>query len=272
MLGRMVTSVLSTSAQLEVHATSRRDQADPFWLEAGDATRLDRILAAGPWHCIVNCLGVRREEIERTPGALEHAIRVNALFPHQLAAAGRARIVNVSSDAVFAPEADDCDEDSPCRPADAYGWTKRLGEVEAPHVLDVRCSIVGPDPEGRGLLEWLRRQPRGARIPGYTDHLWCGVTSLQFARMCAALVEEDLFDRARQEGHVHHFCPNATVSKHELLALLAAAFRPDLVLEPRPGPPPPCRRTLATRRRTLRERFGTARPLAEAIQALATVS
>lgn len=277
MLGQMVISVLASSPAIEVRATSRRDPGDPLWLDAFEAGSLERVLdGTGRCDYVINCLAMRSGEIgSGRPGSLAASIRVNALFPHQLGTAAAARgirVVHVSTDGVFAREAEVCYEDSPCAPSDAYGKTKSLGEVTVDGFLNLRCSIVGPDRLGRrGLLEWLRAQPSGSRVSGYVDHSWNGVTTLQFAQLCRALVEEDLFDSAAKEGGIHHFCPNEIVSKHALLELIQSAFRLDLVVEPVAGVAPPVRRVLATRRRALRERFGADRPMELAIRELAAM-
>jgi dTDP-4-dehydrorhamnose reductase len=99
-----------------------------------------------------------------------------------------------------------------------YGRTKALGECPAANALNIRCSIVGRDPvEGKGLLEWLLRQPNAGEALGFQDHLWNGVTTLQFAQLCEAIIENDAFDRIRDIFHVHHFCPNPITTKYELL-------------------------------------------------------
>src|SRR5262249_18890593 len=174
------------------------------------------------------------------------------------------------TDGVFGPGAGVCDEARSCDATDAYGKTTSLGEVARPRFLTLRCSLVGPDAHsGRGLLEWFRRQPPSARVPGYTDHLWNGVTALQMAELCRVLIEEGLFEAACGEGPVHHFCPNQTVSKHALLELFRAHFRPDVTVIPVAGPPPPVRRVLATRHDAIRGRFGGERPMANAVADLA---
>src|SRR5205807_1057329 len=84
---------------------------------------------------------------------------------------------------------------------------------------------------GRGLFEWLRGRPPGARVPGFTDHLWVGSTTLQVARLCHLLISEDVFESAA-EGHIHHFCPCAPLSKFELVTGLAAALGLDVEVNP----------------------------------------
>jgi dTDP-4-dehydrorhamnose reductase len=173
---------------------------------------------------------------ENNPASVRVAERVNGEFPHTVAAAALehgARVIHVSTDGVFAPDAGQCVESTPAVPPNVYGRTKFQGETSARHVLNIRCSIVGPAPgHGRGLLEWLRSRPVGSRVPGFTDHLWVGCTTGQVAELCRRLIVEDLFEAAVREGSVHHFCPCAPASKYELLQRLAAIIRPDIEVCP----------------------------------------
>ncbi len=276
MLGQTIVGVLSRSRSLVLHGTSREAGGHGlrFDVEREEDSLRRLFVEAGPVRYVINCIGVRSDQIDESrPGSIARAIRVNALFPHRLweaAAECGASVIHISTDGVFSPGADVCDEAASCDAADAYGKTKSLGEVVLSGFLTLRCSIVGVDElTRRGLLEWFRSQPPSARVNGYTDHLWNGVTTLQLAELCRTLIEEDIFDVARSEGPIHHFCPNARLSKHELLELFRTHFRPDLTVEPVRGPVPAVRRILTTRYRTLRDRFGASRPMAEAVRELA---
>jgi dTDP-4-dehydrorhamnose reductase len=276
MLGQMVRGVLTLTPDVEVLGTTRGGGPGLLAFEAsGGLEALRRLAAAdGPFDLVVNAIGVRHERIDPADGwSMREAIVANALLPHELAAWSEecgARVVHVSTDGVFPPDAGVCFEDTPRAAPDPYGQTKSLGEPTAAGLVSLRCSLVGPDPIGRhGLLEWLLSRPPKARVPGYTDHSWSGVTSLQFATLCRSLVDPDAFAAVRAESAVHHYCPNKPVSKHELLVLLAACFRPDVEVEPAPGPKPVTRR-LDTRLQSLAEMAGRDKPLRQAIEALRT--
>jgi dTDP-4-dehydrorhamnose reductase len=173
---------------------------------------------------IINCIGILKPAVkERDAASLDRAIRVNALFPHELAsAAPDARIIHISTDGVFSgclgrPYV----ESDPTDGTDAYGKTKALGECPAPNVLNIRCSIIGRDPlGGKGLIEWVLRARDGEELTGFEDQLWNGVTTRQFGELCRSIIESGTFDRIRQESGVHHFCPNSAISKYDLLCLI----------------------------------------------------
>ena len=78
---------------------------------------------------------------------------------------------------------------------DDYGWSKRLGEVALVHrknTLIPRVSIIGPDAniQPKGLLGWFLNQPNGAELKGFSNHLWNGITTLEWCR----LIERELSD------------------------------------------------------------------------------
>jgi dTDP-4-dehydrorhamnose reductase len=280
MVGQMVKRVLVSSDGIRVESTDRRrDAGDQFFFDVeADPERLRALWGeTGPYDYVVNCIGVRADLIRADPARrVRRALFANAVFPHLLSDIAKetdARVIHVSTDGVFAPNAGACREDTPVSATDPYGQTKALGEVNSPVVLNLRCSIVGPDPiGGRGILEWIRNRPRGAEVAGYIDHLWNGVTTLQFAHLCEKLIAGELFDRVRNEGETHHFCPNETVSKYELVNLLRERFRPDLSVIPSKGPVGPSNRVLATRYHGLPRITGSELPIRTAVAELAALN
>jgi dTDP-4-dehydrorhamnose reductase len=150
--------------------------------------------------------------------------------------------------------------------SDVYGETKGRGEAASPRVLNLRCSFVGPDPEGgRGLFEWFRRRPEGSRVTGFVDQRWNGVTTAQLADLTGLLVLPATFDAVRAEGPVHHFCPNRSLSKHDLLLLFKEALRSDVeVVAGRSRAP--SSRELGTRLRSLPTLMGRDLPMESAVR------
>jgi dTDP-4-dehydrorhamnose reductase len=200
-------------------------------------------------------------------------VAVNEWFPHDLAAVAgesEARVIHLSTDGVFSGNAGVCREDSPTDCNDVYGKSKRGGEVTAPCVINLRCSVVGPDPvEKKGLLEWFRSQPRGAEVPGYLDHEWNGVTTLQFSELCRDLILRDSFAAVRSEASVHHFCPNQAVSKYELLQLFESGDKTGVKIKPFAGARGPSSRLLDNKYARLKEFYGYGRSKRRAVEELA---
>ena len=274
MLGHTVFSVLGACDGVEVDGTARTDRggALPLDAEAGSGP-LRELLRSGRYDYSFNCIGITKSRIDpSSPASTARAIAVNALFPHELATAAReggTRVVHISTDAVFSVSRESCLEDEEPNATDVYGRTKALGEVRDNGFLTIRCSIIGVDPyRRRGLVEWIRGQPAGARVPGYTDHFWRGVTTRQFAELCRSITMGDAFTALREEGAVHHFCPNPVVSKYDLVGMIAAAFQVDVEVVPTQRPAGPVKRILATHHSGLSDIYREQSSIEEVVQRL----
>jgi dTDP-4-dehydrorhamnose reductase len=231
MLGHMVYQVLSQSEGLEVHGTCPNDRRDVFYFDVESGmTSLSTICEwSGGCDYFINCIGMLAAKIKpEEPISVRRGIHLNALFPHELSAFARQRgirIIHISTDGVFLGDAESYDEAAPHDCMDLYGITKSLGEVTDEIFLNFRCSIVGPSPYERGgLLEWFLGQPEGSTVSGFTDQIWHGVSTYQFAKLCLAIIERDHFDMLRKESPVFHFSPNEPVSKYELISLFRETF------------------------------------------------
>ena len=245
MLGSMLADALSRDAGLEVSATVR----DPGLLARGrsllpdvrwavldaadpDFPGLPSLFDGQAW--VVNAVGVIKPLIrEDDPADVERAIRVNSLWPHELAriaGCSGARIIQIATDCVYSGRKGRYTENDVHDPTDVYGKTKSLGEVRDPGVLHLRCSIVGPEPRShRSLLGWFLGQKPGSTVPGYVNHRWNGLTTLHFAGLCRGIIRENL----SLDG-VRHVVPADDVTKRELLELFRAHFRrPDIKVDPR---------------------------------------
>ena len=237
MLGAMVGRVLNAQPELEL-ATADRARFD-----ARDDDPRALLEAVEPdW--IVNAIGLTKPHIDSgSADSVAAALDVNARFPFALAEAARlhgARVIQIATDGVFSGQTGGYREDAPHDALDVYGKSKSLGEVPAANVSHLRCSIVGPG--DASLLAWLLAQPRGARVPGYTDHVWNGVTTWHFGALCAAIAREGL-----ELPSPLHVVPDGTVTKAELVELLARTFgRDDLEIE-RQAAPAAVDRSLGTR-------------------------
>ncbi len=276
MLGQTVLQTLSQDAALQVEGTHRLSSSDPLYFDAETAgSRLREVMARwGRYDVVINCIGILQSDInEQDTNSVRRAIRVNALFPHELAAVAAeqgSRVILVSTDGVFSGAGGPYFEDAQSDCTDLYGKTKSLGEVRHPSALTIRCSLIGCDLlKKRGLLEWFLAQPDGAQLQGYTDYLWNGVTTLQFAQMCRQLICQDRFDEVLSGGSVHHFCPNKPVSKFELLSIFKTAFHKDVRIMPTRCSEVPIRRVLASRSKWLGKLLDHDGEIATAVKQLA---
>jgi dTDP-4-dehydrorhamnose reductase len=246
MLGSMVADVLAGDGRWQVAGTVRNDTLAVACRErlpsvewrtfdsAGNGG-LERVIDGASW--IVNAIGLTKPYVrDDDPEHVERAIWGNSIFPFRLAAAADragAKVIQIATDCVYSGATGRYVESSPHDALDVYGKTKSLGEVRQPNMYLLRCSIIGPEPSTPTyLLEWLRTQPRGATVNGYEDHLWNGVTTHAFGRLCAGII-----GGGPAEPGLQHVIPADDVTKADLLVLIAKAFdRDDITVVPGPSP------------------------------------
>lgn len=224
MLGSMLENVLSSNPSLRVTCTARSAGSRAFEFDA-ERDNVAQLIERCDCDWVINAIGVLAGGIdEQDPASVASAISVNAVFPNTLASAttGGPRVLQIATDGVFSGLAGPYDEQSPEDALGVYALSKALGEVRAPHVFNLRCSIVGPERgRGRSLMAWALSQPRGATIDGWTNHLWNGVTTYHFARICEGLVQED---GPPQIPNTLHLVPEGAVTKASLLEMILETF------------------------------------------------
>lgn len=223
---------------LEVVGTSRQapapDEPQNLYPFDVDSDSIDLLLEAHPdVTVIVNNIGVIKSNIQEGDSTSElNAIQINSVFPHLLAESARQRgihVLQIATDCVYSGQDGLHDETSPHDAWDVYGKTKSLGEVTADNVTLLRCSVIGRE-QGRSsnLIEWVLAQPKNAHLSGYTNHLWNGLSTLAFSKICAGIIVTKNFSAG-----VHHVVPLGEVSKQELVTQIAHAFgRDDITVSP----------------------------------------
>jgi len=260
MLGHMVVRVLEGSTKLEVFSTQISCRNKPGYLNALEGRRgLLRIFKKyGSFDYCINCIGLLNDKISAdNPSSVRRTRLVNSLFPKYLAkVAGEygCKIIHISTDGVFQGTKPAYYEDSHPDCKDVYGRTKLSGEVTADNFLTIRCSIIGPSPyEGGGLWEWFSGLARGAQVKGFTNHIWNGITTLQFGQLCKAIIINDYFSILRSRSAVYHFAPNRPLSKFALLKVLKNSLRKDIKVSKATQGPVKVSRILRSRYRFLRK-------------------
>ena len=176
---------------------------------------------------VVNCIGIIKQVSGLTPAV--DFVRVNALFPHQLAELcllSGTRLIHISTDCVFSGRKGMYTEDDLPDPIDLYGRSKLLGEVTGENCLTIRTSMLGRELERSiSLLEWFLNQPDQC-IKGYTRAIFNGVTTSVLAKIILQVITQwpDLTG-------LYHLSAQA-VSKYDLLTQIRDAFRMQTVIEP----------------------------------------
>jgi dTDP-4-dehydrorhamnose reductase len=267
MLGQACLARLATMPGWTSAGTQRRDPGAPWYVDVSRSSdSLERVLESERWDYVINAVGVLRALIDpKDLDSVREAVRINAVLPHELAAAaGRSgtRVIHVSTDAVFGGSAEAVlTEASPTSPSDFYGNTKALGECDAANVINVRCSIVGRDRNHRrGLVEWLLASPPGSTVNGFVDVIWSAATTTQVADLCVSVIRSRVFESLRAQSPVFHFAPNEPVSKYEFLRTLAEVAERDVNVVPASNPDGAMKRVLDTHFPQFRELLPQARP------------
>jgi dTDP-4-dehydrorhamnose reductase len=175
---------------------------------------------------IVNCVGVVKQREGKTQR--EELVRVNALFPHELAKAcmsSGVRLIHLSTDCVFSGSRGAYAEGDPADPVDSYGMSKLLGEPSGSRVLTLRTSMIGRELRGfHSLVEWFLRQ-RG-EAPGFVNAIFSGLTNIALADEIGRIIQQC----PSLEG-LYHVSADP-INKHELLRRLDAAFGSGLRVVP----------------------------------------
>ncbi len=184
-------------------------------VDSGDEERLLEVMKKARPDVILNCVGI----VKQLPAARDLCtmIRVNSLFPHQLATLADsvgAKLVHLSTDCVFSGAKGAYRLTDNPDPVDMYGRSKLLGEVtQAPH-LTLRLSIIGRQLRGNhGLLEWFIGQ-RGSRVRGYRHAVFTGLTTHALASLIG-----DLLKHCPELSGLYHVA-STPISKLDLLTRL----------------------------------------------------
>lgn len=238
MLGHKVFQVLSSHHETWATFRGRKGLWSSFPIFAGyrrtlsavDAREIASVIhafAVARPQAVVNCIGIVKQLKEAKDST--QSLRVNALFPHELAelcrAAG-ARLIHISTDCVFAGTRGHYGEGDLTDAEDLYGRTKALGEVTGEGCLTLRTSIIGRDfLRNTALVEWFLSQ-RGGRVRGYRNAIYSGFPTVMLAEIIANILEK----HPGLTGLYHVASP--PISKYDLLIKLRDALTMNIEIEP----------------------------------------
>lgn len=175
---------------------------------------------------VINCVGLVKQ-LANAEDPLE-AIPINALLPHRLARLcelAHARLVHVSTDCVFSGQQGNYVETDLPDAQDVYGRSKLLGEVDYPHAVTLRTSIIGHElGSARGLVGWFVSQRQG--VKGYTQAVFSGLPTCELARVVRNFVIPNTGLRG-----LYHVAADA-ISKHDLLQIVNREYGKGLQITP----------------------------------------
>lgn len=238
MLGHKLFQHLSTYEQFNVFGSARSPDKlleiipKSQWglLRFGvDANRFDTIMQIvreiKP-ELVVNCIG----KIKQRYAGLntQNHIYINSLLPHKIAGVCDdvgARMLHFSTDCVFNGQQGSYSEEDISNAEDIYGKTKYLGEVNYPHCLTLRMSIIGHEISSQfGLLEWFLAQKD--QVFGFTRHIYSGFPTVELAVLLARYIIPNV-----QLNGVYHLS-SEPITKYELLRLVAQRYNKQTEINP----------------------------------------
>lgn len=237
MLGSTMFRVLSEHAALTVYGAARSNSARQHFsinlsgriivgTDVENDDSLVRAFATVRPNIVVNCVGLVKQLADVNDPL--QAIPINTLLPHRLAAlcqATGARLVHISTDCVFSGAKGNYIETDFPDAYDLYGRSKLLGEVDYPHAITLRTSIIGHELSGnRSLVNWFLAQQ--GPVKGFTRAIFSGLPTVELATVVRDVV------LPRKDLHGLYHVSAKPINKFDLLQLLAQAYEKDIEINP----------------------------------------
>lgn len=173
---------------------------------------------------LINAVGVIKPFMSQSPS---EAIMINSVFPHALSKwcnASGVKMIHITTDCVFSGAKGNYSENDLHDALDNYGKSKSIGEPT--DCMVIRTSIIGEEIHKKAsLVEWIKAQA-GKTAKGFTNHLWNGVTTSQYANVCDQIIKKGLYAPS-----LYHVFSNI-VTKEELLRMVNEKFNLGISIEP----------------------------------------
>ena len=236
MLGNTLLRYFSTKGGFEVFATIRTDGVQfnvgdkKYYrlFENLDVNKLDdlvRIFDEAQPHVVVNCVGIVKQLPEAHNPVL--SIALNSLLPHRLAqlcASKNSRLIHISTDCVFSGAKGGYIETDTPDALDLYGRSKLLGEVEYPHTITLRTSMIGHELIGaRSLINWFLAQEGNVR--GFTKAIFSGLPTIEISRV----IETHVLPNPKLNG-LYHLSVDP-ISKYDLLMIVKDVYEKQIDID-----------------------------------------
>jgi dTDP-4-dehydrorhamnose reductase len=179
---------------------------------------------------VINCAALANlEACEAKP---DLAKKVNRELPENLAkyvARGGARLVHISTDAIFDGRRGEYTEEDQPNPLSHYARTKYDGEIGVlkanPEAIVARVNLFGWSLSGkRSLAEWFfNNLSAGNNISGFTDVFFCPLLATYLADILLKML-------AREMQGLYHVVSSDCISKYDFGLLIAEKFNFDQAL------------------------------------------
>lgn len=237
MLGHTLFKEMHKNKAFDVYGTTRNASGlNNFFLadelcrirDNVDADNFDtviRAIASVQPDIIINCIGI----IKQLPIAKDPltAITVNAQLPHRMSLIARsanARMIHISTDCVFNGSKGNYTEEDSSDATDLYGRTKFLGEVDYPHCLTLRTSIIGHELKTElSLIDWFLSQEKA--IKGFTKAIYSGFPTIELVN----IIMNHVIPNENLHG-LYHVSSNP-ISKYDLLKIMKDVYTKEITIE-----------------------------------------
>jgi dTDP-4-dehydrorhamnose reductase len=174
---------------------------------------------------VINCCGIINKRPDK---GIDEMFTVNAYFPlilSKLCERMDVNLIHPSTDCVFSGLDGEgrSSYDLP-NPKDTYGVSKALSENNM--CMCIRASIIGEEENNRSLVEWVKSSK--GTIQGYTNHIWNGITCLEYAHVVREIIQGITPYR---EGICTIACKEP-ITKYELVKSLVKKYKVNCTIEP----------------------------------------
>jgi dTDP-4-dehydrorhamnose reductase len=229
MLGSALTEVLSLrfGKVIEVNRTGvpLLKSNECLVLDASQEIAFNQVFDGLRIDYIVNAIGMIKQVINETDFSDLHKAQViNCDFVSKLNEYSDSRevpVIQIGTDCVFSGSRGNYLESDLFEATDVYSKTKIAGEKGSSSSMILRTSIVGREiRSSHSLMEWFLTQKKNSEVNGFTNHIWNGVTTFHFANLVKGIIESKEFTPG-----AFHVLPTGSVSKYELLNLIADNFQ-----------------------------------------------
>ncbi len=222
-------AALEASQKYEVFGSVHRNviRTTAFTVIQSDLTEpgaLEKLIDESQPDWVINCAALANlEDCEANPALAE---KLNSEIPEKLAyhvAKGGARLVHLSTDAVFDGKRGNYTEEDEPNPLSVYASTKLFGEravLDAnPEAVVARVNFYGWSLSGkRSLAEWFfNNLSTGNKIKGFTDIYFCPLQVNHLANLLLRMLE------LRLHG-LYHVVSSECTSKYDFGIRLASLF------------------------------------------------
>jgi dTDP-4-dehydrorhamnose reductase len=236
MLGRYIYKYFTNKNEYNITSIMR----DEYTVDSDNFNQLEQLLLSKNINentCVINCIGIIPQ---RFVGKEDYYYIINSIFPQYLSkicSKYGTKLIQPTTDCVFNGSKGKYIETDFHDETNNYGISKSLGEnIDA---TIIRSSIIGEEIYNKkSFIEWVKNS--NGTINGWTNHLWNGITCLEYCKVVEQIIKENLFWKG-----VRHILSPTEKSKYELANIIKDVYNLDIIINPK-GDKTYCNKTLST--------------------------